>query len=76
MACAWKKCSAIYKSASTRVDRGSTLAGVASPTRESDDTVATKCKRLICGFLQCSVVLHCGLRYGSKEGCMVFMHGH
>ena len=60
---------------------GATLVGVtstsnASPTRETNDTVATKCRRLIYGFSQCSVVLRCELRYDFDEGCTMFMRGH
>jgi len=72
--CAWSKCSAVYRYASTRVNRGATQIGVASPARESDDMVVAKCGRSICGFSQCSVVLHCGLRHGFDKWCMVFMH--
>ena len=60
---------------------GSTWAGVASmsvtsPARESNDTVATKCERLICGFSQGSMILRSGLRHGSNEGFMVFIRDH
>jgi len=47
--------------------------GVASPTRESNGTVAAKCRCSICSFSQGSVVLHHGLRHCSDEGCMMFM---
>ena len=59
-ACVWRKCYAIYRSASTRVNGGAmstcvTSTGVASPVRESDDTVTVKCKCSICDFSQCLI---------------------
>ena len=48
-ACAWRKCSAVYIYASTRVNGGATPTGVASPARESNDMVDTKCGQL-CAF--------------------------
>jgi len=51
-----------------------TSTGNASPVKESNDTMATKCERLISGFSQCSVVLRCELWCGSNKGCMVFKH--
>jgi len=68
MACAWRKCSTVYKFASIRINEGATLVGVASPARESNDTTTTKCGCLIYGFSQCSVVLHRGLQHGSDKG--------
>jgi len=52
-ACAWRKCSTIYISVSTRVNGGATPEGVASLAKELDDMVAVKCGRSICGFSQC-----------------------
>ena len=50
--------------------------GIASPARESNGTVATKCECSIYGFSQGSMVLHHGLQHCSNEGCMMFMRGH
>ena len=66
----------VYRFASTRVNGGATLVGVASPAKESNDKVDAKCRCSICGFLQCSMVLYRGLRHSSDKGCMVFMHEH
>jgi len=76
-ACAWRKCSTVYRSASTRVNEGVMPAsimpiGVASPARESDDMVAAKFRCSIYVFWQCYVVL----RHGFNKGCIVFMHEH
>jgi len=40
----------VYKYASTRVNGGATSTVVASSTKESNDTVAAKCRCSICGF--------------------------
>jgi len=58
-----------------KVNGGATPIGVASSAWESNDTVATKCGRLNCGFSQCYMVLRHGLRHRWDEGCMVFMQG-
>jgi len=66
--------------------------GVVSPARESNDTVAAKCRCSICDFSQCSVVLCHRLQHGSVEQrvygvyaralanidakCVVIIHGH
>jgi len=77
----WRKCYAVYRSDSTRVNGGAMSTGVtstcvASLVRESNGTVVAKCRCSICDFLQGSMVLHRGLRHGFDEGCMLFMREH
>jgi len=67
VACAWRKCSLVYRSTLTRVNGGVTSTGVASRARESNGTMAAKCRCSTCGFSQCSVVLRRGLWLGSNK---------
>jgi len=54
-ACAWRKCSTIYRSIPTRANGGVmsasvTSMGIASLARDLNGTVVAKCRCSICGF--------------------------